>query len=110
MAVGLAAALCAAVLFGTAAILQAVASRRVPVSTRVDSSLVLGLLRQPIFIGALALNLLGFAFHLTALRLIPLFLAQSGIAASLAVTAVLAVRVFHDHLHGRDWAAVVGVC
>ena len=62
------------------------------------------------FLAALGLNLAGFAFHLTALRLIPLFLAQSGIAASLAVTAILAVRVFHDPLGSRDWTAVIGVC
>lgn len=110
MAIGLAAALCAAALFGAAAILQAVASRRVPVASRVDGTLVVGLLRQPLFLGALAMNLAGFAFHLTALRLIPLFLAQSGIAASLAVTAILAVRVFHDPLGRADWTAVAGVC
>jgi drug/metabolite transporter (DMT)-like permease len=109
MAVGLSAALAAALMFGIAAILQATASRQVPLTAGVSAALVVGLLRQPLFLGALALNLTGFVFHLTALRTIPLFLAQSGIAASLAVTAILAVRVFHDPLGTRDWLAVAGV-
>jgi drug/metabolite transporter (DMT)-like permease len=109
MLLGLSAALAAAFLFGTASILQAIASRQVPVSTGVSRALVSGLLSQPVFLGALALNLTGFGFHLAALRTIPLFLAQSGIAASLAITAILAVRVFRDPLGPRDWTAVVAI-
>ena len=96
-------------LFGAGSILQATASRRVPLHRGLSGGFVYGLLRQPAFLGALALNLTGFGFHLVALRTIPLFLAQSGIAASLAVTALLAMRVFHDPLHARDWAAIAAV-
>jgi drug/metabolite transporter (DMT)-like permease len=109
MLLGLSAALAAALLFGAASILQAIASRHVPTSAGVSVTLVKGLLTQRAFLAALALNLTGFGFHLAALRSIPLFLAQSGIAASLAVTAILAVRVFHDPLDPRDWAAVAAV-
>src|SRR3954451_3001036 len=110
MLLGLGSALVAACLFGTGSILQTVASRNVALSAGLSHHLVLGLLRQPVFLGALGLNLAGFAFHLVALRTIPLFLAQSGIAASLAVTALLAMRFFDDPLGRRDWTAVAAVC
>jgi drug/metabolite transporter (DMT)-like permease len=110
MLLGLGSALVAACLFGTGSILQTVASRNVELSAGLSHRLVLGLLRQPVFVGALGLNLAGFAFHLVALRTIPLFLAQSGIAASLAITALLAMRFFGDPLGRRDWSAIGAVC
>jgi drug/metabolite transporter (DMT)-like permease len=108
--VGLAAALAAAVVFGGASILQAIGSRRVSSNSELRLATVGRLLRQPTFVAAVLLNLVGFALHLVAVRLLPLFLAQAGIAASLAVTALLAVRVFHDQLGTAEWGAVVAVC
>jgi drug/metabolite transporter (DMT)-like permease len=107
---GLGAALTAAVLFGSASVVQATAVRRIPRSAGLNARLVGQLLRSPMFLAAMALNLIGFSLHLVALRSIPLFLAQAGIAASLAVTALLAVRVFGDELAASDWAAVAGTC
>ncbi|HEU4948854.1 MAG TPA: hypothetical protein VFT31_17030 [Kribbella sp.] len=113
MVLGLGAALGAAVLFGAAAILQAIGSRKVPTGSELDprnlAHFVAGLLRQPAFLGALLLNLTGFGLHFVALRLLPLYLAQAGIAASLVVTAVLATRVIGDRLSVVEWSAVVGV-
>jgi drug/metabolite transporter (DMT)-like permease len=110
---GLSAALAAAALFGVAAVLQAVGSRRVPTESEVDPRRLVrfvgALLRQPAFVAALTLNLLGFVLHLVALRLLPLYLAQSGIAASLVVTALLATRVVGDRLGTMEWIAVVVV-
>ncbi|WP_020391451.1 hypothetical protein [Kribbella catacumbae] len=114
MLLGLAAALGAAVLFGIAAILQAVGSRNVPTGSELDprrlAGFVVALLRQPAWLGALALNLAGFGLHFVALRLLPLYLAQAGIAASLVVTALLATRLMSDQLSAIEWSAVVGVC
>ena len=114
MVLGLSAALGAAVLFGIAAILQAVGSRRVPTGSELDPRRLVGfvgaLLRQPAFLGALALQLAGFGLHFVALRLLPLYLAQAGIAASLVVTAVLATRLMSDQLSAIEWSAVIGVC
>jgi len=107
---GLLAVVAAAGVFGAAAIAQATAARAVPVSSALDPSLVAGLLRRPAFWLAIALNLVGFALHVTALRLLPLFVAQAGISASLAVTAVLAVRLLGDRLRGIEQVAVLGVC
>lgn len=109
MIVGLGAALIAAVLYGVASILQAVGARRVPTSGGLDPRVAAKLLRQPAFLGALGLTLFGFLFHLLAVRLVPLFLAQAGIAVSLVVTALLAVRLFGDRLSGLEWTAVGGV-
>ena len=114
MVLGLGAALGAAVLFGIAAILQAVGSRKVPTGSELDPRRLVGfvvaLLKQPAFLGALVLNLAGFGLHFVALRLLPLYLAQAGIAASLVVTALLATRLMSDQLSAIEWSAVVGVC
>jgi drug/metabolite transporter (DMT)-like permease len=111
---GLGAALGAAVLFGVAAILQAIGSRKVPTGSELDPRnlvhFVGALIRQPAFLGALALNLTGFGLHFVALRLLPLYLAQAGIAASLVVTALLATRVIGDRLSAVEWTAVGAVC
>jgi drug/metabolite transporter (DMT)-like permease len=113
---GLAAALVAAAFYGVASILQATGSRRAAAQAAnggagdgVDAGLVGRLLRQPTYLAALGLTLLGFLFHLAAVRRLPLFLAQVGIAVSLVVTALLAVRIFGDRLTRREWAAVAGV-
>jgi drug/metabolite transporter (DMT)-like permease len=110
VALGLAAALIASVVFGTSAVLQAVGARKAPAAESLDPRLYTRLLQQPAFVAALVLNLVGFVLHLVAVRLLPLFLAQAGIAASLMVTALLAVRVFGDRLVLAEWAAVVAVC
>ena len=109
MLLGLGAALAAAVVFGGSSILQAVGSRKVDSGDNLGPRLALALLRQPAFVAALLLNLLGFLLHLVAVRSLPLFLAQGGIAASLVITALLAVRVFHDQLSGTEWAAIVAI-
>ena len=109
MLLGLAAALFAAVLYGVAAILQATGSRQVATSNGLDPRTALALLRRPAYLGALSMTLLGFGFHLAAVRLVPLFLAQAGIAVSLVVTALLAVRLFGDRLSALEWTAVAAV-
>ena len=114
MVLGLSAALGAAVLFGIAAILQAVGSRKVPTESELDprrlGGFVAALLKQPAFLGALALNLAGFGLHFVALRLLPLYLAQAGIAVSLVITALLATRLMSDRLSALEWSAGIGVC
>jgi drug/metabolite transporter (DMT)-like permease len=110
MLLGLGAALAAAAVFGVAAVLQAIGARRVPEASGLDPRMLLRLLREPAFVAAVALNVAGFLLHLVALRTVPLYLAQAGIAASLVVTAALAVRLFGDRLSAVEWAAVGAVC
>nr|WP_238353055.1 hypothetical protein [Kribbella solani] len=111
---GLGAALGAAALFGVAAILQAVGSRKVPTESELDprrlGGFIVALLKQPAFLAALVLNLAGFGLHFVALRLLPLYLAQAGIAVSLVVTALLATRLMSDQLSALEWSAVIAVC
>ncbi|MBC7373059.1 MAG: hypothetical protein H7323_03620 [Frankiales bacterium] len=111
MLVGLLAALAAAVAFGVAALLQALASRAEPrTGSALDPRLLLRLLRRPTFLAAVGLTLVGAALHLVALRALPLFLAQTVVSASVAVTAVVGTRLLRITLHRGDVLAVVAVC
>ncbi len=110
MLLGVLTALGAAVAFGVAALAQAVAARREAHASGLDPRLLLRLLRQPAFAAAMALNLAGFGLHLAALRLLPLFLAQTIVAASVAVTAVLASRVLRTPLARHELAAALALC
>ncbi|RKS68554.1 hypothetical protein CLV35_3682 [Motilibacter peucedani] len=109
MLLGLLAAVAAAVAFGVAALLQALSVRTEAATSVVDPRLLLRLLRHPAFAGALALNLVGFGLHFSALRTLPLFLAQTIIGSSVAVTALLAARVLGTALTFADRVAVVAV-
>jgi drug/metabolite transporter (DMT)-like permease len=103
-------ALLAAVCFGTASVFQARGSRAAPTATGLDLRLLTRLLRSWPFLLGLGLDGLGFVFELAALRTLPLFLVQSCVAASLAVTAVVAAQVLGERLRTREWLAVGAVC
>jgi len=115
----MAAALVAALCYGVAAVMQAMAvraaSRRTADSANksrlgtVDPGLVLRMLHQWPFIASLGLDLIGFVAQLVALRQLPLFAAQAIIASNLAVTAVFAAWLMHLELAWREWLAVGGV-
>ncbi len=109
MSLGLVAALAAAAVFGAAAVLQATAVRRVPVVHDNQASMLLRMLRQPLFALAIGLNLVGFLLHFVSLRLIPLYLSQAAISASLVFTAVLATWLLRERLATLDWTAVAAV-
>jgi len=67
------------------------------------------LLRRPAFGAALVLNVVGFGLHITALQSLPLFLVQAVISCSVAVTALLSVRVFGVSLTRGQRMALVAV-
>ena len=96
----------AMVLFGIAAVLQALATSRATDVEVLDPRLLLRLAAQRTFLAALVLNGLGFLLHIVALQSLPLFLVQAVIAGSVAVTALLSVRVFRVRLAGGQWVAV----
>ena len=105
---GLVGALVAALAYGTATVLQAVGVRRVgarPPGSSFGTRVRLG---YPFIIG-LALDGVGFASSIAALRSLPLFLVESAVASSVAVTAVLVVVVLHVRLMGREVAALAAV-
>lgn len=103
-------AVAAAVCFGVASVLQAVAARSAQVTEGVDPRLLVRLVRRLPFVVGVGMDLLGFAAELAALRSLPLFVVQAVIAANLAVTAVAAVWVLHARLSPAEWFAVAAVC
>lgn len=114
MLVSLAAALLAALCYGVASVMQAMAVREASNRSqadphRVDPGLVVRLLRQWRFLAGLGLDTLGFVGQLIALQRLPLFAVQAMVAANLAVTAVVASRLVGAVLSWREWLAVGGV-
>jgi drug/metabolite transporter (DMT)-like permease len=132
MLASLVAAIVAAVCYGLAAVLQAMAvraaSNRTPGPAAaggdgqagsaghehahvsgVDPGLVVRMLRQWLFLVSIVIDLIGFLAQLVALSRLPLFAVQAMIAANLAVTAVFAAWLMHMRLTVREWLAVAGV-
>ncbi len=105
---GLAGALLAALAYGTATVLQAIGVRRLaglPAGSGFRARVRVG---YPFPLG-LALDGVGFASSLAALRTMPLFLVESAVASAVAVTAVLAVIILHARLLVREVVALAGV-
>ncbi|MFI9721503.1 hypothetical protein ACIHFE_17925 [Streptomyces sp. NPDC052396] len=105
-------ALGSAVCFGTASVLQAVAARAAAPGSGsgVDPVLLVRAARQWRYLAGLGLDGLGFLLELVALRTLPIYAVGAALAASLAVTAVVAAEVLKVRLSGVEWAAVAVVC
>ncbi|MFB7466329.1 hypothetical protein ACFCZ1_23045 [Streptomyces sp. NPDC056224] len=105
-------ALGAAVCFGTASVLQAMASRAVEPGTGsgVDPALMMRAVRQWRYLAGLGLDAVGFVLQIIALRHIPIYVVGAALAASLAVTAVVAARLMRVRLSRTEWGAVGVVC
>ncbi|MFF8725386.1 hypothetical protein ACF073_02695 [Streptomyces sp. NPDC015171] len=105
-------ALGAAVCFGTATVLQAMAARAAGAEEGRggDAALLLRALRQWRYLAGLALDGVGFLLQIAALRSVPIYAVGAALAASLAVTAVVAARLLRVRLSGLEWAAVAVVC
>ncbi|MCI3276023.1 hypothetical protein [Streptomyces cylindrosporus] len=103
-------ALGAAVCFGTATVLQAVAARAASTGEGGDAALLLRAVRQWRYLAGLALDGLGFLLQIAALRSIPIYAVGAALASSLAVTAVVAARLLRVRLSRSEWAAVGVVC
>lgn len=104
-------ALFAAVCFGVASAMQAIAARAARDDRQgLDPRLLIRLLGQWRYLVGLGLDALGFVAQIAALRSLPLFLVQAAMAASIAVTAVLATRWFGVTLSRTEWGSVVIVC
>ncbi|AZP23488.1 hypothetical protein ACIGMX_10480 [Streptomyces aquilus] len=103
-------ALGAAVCFGTATVLQAVAARAAGAGGGGEAALLLRAVRQWRYVAGLALDGLGFVLQIVALRSVPIYAVGAALASSLAVTAVVAARLLRVRLSGAEWAAVAVVC
>jgi drug/metabolite transporter (DMT)-like permease len=105
---GLICALAAAVAYGLASVLQAAAARS-DTSPDIDAHGLVRIVAQWRFLAGIGLDIVGFALQLAALQVLPLFVVQAALAASLAVTAV-AARTLGIRLGRREWFAVGAVC
>lgn len=113
MLIGLLLALGCSVCYGTATVLQAAATRSVDPGNRdsgVDAALLLRALQQWRYLVGIGLDGLGFLLQVAALRLVPIYVVAAAIAASLAVTAIVAAWVLKTRLTTLEWAAVGVVC
>ncbi|GAB2723219.1 DMT family transporter [Streptomyces bullii] len=104
-------ALGAAVCYGTATVLQAIAARTAAATgPGGDVALLWRALRQWRYVAGLMLDGLGFLLQVLALRSVPIYAVGAALAASLAVTAVVAARLLRVRLSRVEWAAVAVVC
>ncbi|QJT07088.1 hypothetical protein G9272_27865 [Streptomyces asoensis] len=103
-------ALGAAVCFGTATVLQAMAARAAAGGSGGEAALLLRAVREWRYLAGLALDGLGFLFQIAALRSVPIYAVGAALASSLAVTAVVAARLLRVRLSRTEWAAVGVVC
>ncbi|MGC5563810.1 hypothetical protein ACPYPG_13320 [Streptomyces sp. FR-108] len=110
-------ALGASVCFGTATVLQAIAARAAGPGTGtaaaasgVDAALFLRAVRQWRYLAGLALDGVGFVLQIAALRSLPIYTVGAALAASLAVTAVVAAWLLGVRLSRIEWSAVAVVC
>ncbi|MRK01779.1 hypothetical protein GEV27_09620 [Aeromicrobium sp. S22] len=103
MLLGLLAASGAALSYGVASVLEAVATRRTETVEGLDPRLMVRLLRSWQYVLGVALDGLGFLLSLVAVRSLPLFAVQSVVASFLAVTAILGAIFLGMRLGRGDW-------
>ncbi|MDG4822580.1 hypothetical protein O7635_12030 [Asanoa sp. WMMD1127] len=107
---GLVLAIVSAICYGSASVFQAMAARRAPSSDTVDARSLVRVFAQWPYLLGLALDGAGFVAQFIALRSLPIFVVQAALAASLAVTAVIAIPILKLRLGPVQWFAVAGVC
>ncbi|MFG1813489.1 hypothetical protein ACGFIF_06980 [Kribbella sp. NPDC049174] len=109
MVAGLLGAFAAAVCYGVASILQAVAARRIHSAEGLDPRLLIRLFRSWPYLLGIGLDGFAFLLSIAALRSLPLFVVQSIVASFLAITAVLGAIFLHMPLRRSDWIALLVV-
>ena len=112
MLIGFLLALGCSVCFGTASVLQAAAARSVEAGSGsgVDTVLLMRAARQWRYLVGMGLDALGFVLQVAALRLVPIYVVAAALAASIAVTGVVAAWVLSSRLSPAEWKAVGVVC
>jgi len=110
--IGFLLALGCSVCFGTASVLQAAAARSVEAGSGsgVDTVLLMRAARQWRYLVGMGLDALGFVLQVAALRLVPIYVVAAALAASIAVTGVVAAWVLSSRLSPAEWKAVGVVC
>jgi drug/metabolite transporter (DMT)-like permease len=98
--------------YGTATVLQAAGTRSVEAGSGsgVDTVLLLRAARQWRYLVGIGLDVVGFVLQVAALRLVPIYVVAAALAASIAVTGVVAAWVLSARLSPVEWCAVGVVC
>lgn len=92
-------------MFGLASVLLAAGVRALPEDGPWHRMLG-AVLRSRTLLAVLTAYLLGWGFHLISIALLPLFLAQAGVAASLVLSAVGAAWWLGERLTRRQWLSI----
>jgi drug/metabolite transporter (DMT)-like permease len=109
LALGIAAAVGASLLYNTSIALQALQARRVPEEHGLRLSLIGKLVRNRRWLGATALGLLGWPLEIVALLLAPLTVVQPCLAAGLILLLWLGVTRLDESPGVREWVAVAAI-
>lgn len=104
--VGVLCAVGAALCYGIGSVLQALGAARAQPAVGLDPTLLVRLGRQLPYVLGLAVDGLGFVVNVLALQVLPLFLVQSVVAGSVAVTAVTAAVVLRTALTRTEVGAL----
>lgn len=112
MFIGFLLALGCSVCYGSASVLQAVATRSVESASKsgVDAVLLVRAARQWRYLAGIALDGVGFLLQVLALRLVPIYVVAAALAASIAVTGIVSAWVLSARLSRAEWTAVGVVC
>jgi drug/metabolite transporter (DMT)-like permease len=110
--VGFLLALGCSVCYGTASVLQAAGTREVEAGSGsgVDAVLLLRAARQWRYLLGVCLDGVGFALQVAALRMVPIYVVAAALAASIAVTGIVAAWMLSAQLSPAEWTAVGVVC
>jgi drug/metabolite transporter (DMT)-like permease len=109
LALGIAAAVVASLLYNTSIALQALEAREVPGEHGLRPSLLGRLLRNRRWLGATALGLLGWPFEVAALLLAPLTVVQPCIASGLVLLLWLGATRLGERPGPREFLAVAAI-
>jgi len=109
LALGIAAAVGASLLYNTSIALQALQARRVPEEHGLRLSLIGKLVRNRRWLGATGLGLLGWPLEIVALLLAPLTVVQPCLAAGLILLLWLGVTRLDESPGVREWVAVAAI-
>jgi drug/metabolite transporter (DMT)-like permease len=107
LALGFAFALAAACCYESGYALQALEARRAPPEQALRPSLLGHLLKRPLWVGGIALSLVGWPLQILALAEAPLTLVQPTLALGLLLLLALGVRILGEHVGPREWLAVL---
>jgi drug/metabolite transporter (DMT)-like permease len=106
LALGFALALAAACCYEAGYAMQALEARRAPAEQALRPSLIGHLLKRPLWVGGIALSLLGWPLQIAALSQAPLTLVQPVLALGLILLLALGVRILGERVGPREIAAV----